>query len=49
MQNVNPGMGVTQFNGMKPKNSINMGGVEWTLRRDATDSTTVFPSKGELA
>lgn len=43
MQNVNPGMGVTQFNGMKPKNSINMGGVEWTLRRDATDSTTVFP------
>ncbi|AWY07194.1 hypothetical protein [Aeromonas phage SD04] len=43
MQNVNAGMGVTQFNGMKPKNSINMGGVDWTLRRDATDSTTMFP------
>lgn len=43
MQNVNTGMGVTQVNGMKPKNSINMGGVDWTLRRDATDSTTMFP------
>lgn len=43
MQNVNQDMGVTQFNGMKPRNSIVMGGVEWSLRRDATDSTTMFP------
>lgn len=43
MQNINNGMGVTQFNGMKPKSSISVGGVEWALRRDATDSTTAFP------
>lgn len=50
MQNINNGMGVTQFNGMKPKSSISVGGVEWALRRDATDSTTAFPHpKGQLA
>lgn len=43
MQNINAGMGVTQFNGMKPRSTINIGGVEWSLRRDATDSTTMFP------
>lgn len=42
MQNFN-GMGVTQFNGMKPKQNINIGGVNWSLRRDATDSTAMFP------
>lgn len=44
MQNIqNNGIGVTQFNGMKPRNVINMGGVEWILKRDATDSSAVFP------
>lgn len=40
MQN---GIGVTQFNGMSPKSSIYVNGIDWKLRRDATDSTTAFP------
>lgn len=44
MQNVNVnGIGVTQFNGMKPRQVISIGGVNWSLRRDATDSSMVFP------
>ena len=40
MQSISNGVGVTQFNGMRPKNSINIGGVTWTLRRDATDAVS---------
>ncbi|UPT52983.1 hypothetical protein [Hafnia phage yong3] len=40
MQNL---AGVTQFNGMKPRTQINMGGIDWSLRRDATDASMVFP------
>lgn len=43
MQNINNGIGVTQFGGMKPRNVISIGGVNWSLRRDATDSSTAFP------
>lgn len=43
MQSINNGVGVTQFNGMRPKSNINIGGVSWNLRRDATDSSMVFP------
>lgn len=44
MQNSNPnGIGVTQFNGMRPRQNISIGGVLWSLRRDATDSSMVFP------
>lgn len=41
---INPsGVGVTQVNGLKPRQSITVGGVEWQLRRDATDASTEFP------
>lgn len=44
MQNINQnGVGVTQFNGMRPRQNIAIGGVQWSLRRDATDSSMVFP------
>lgn len=44
MQNINQnGAGVTQFNGMRPKQIIEIGGVKWSLRRDATDSSMAFP------
>jgi hypothetical protein len=43
MQSISNGVGVTQFNGMRPKNSINIGGVTWSLRRDATDASMMFP------
>ena len=43
MQSINNGVGVTQFNGMRPKNNITIGGVNWSLRRDATDSSMMFP------
>lgn len=44
MQNINnTGAGVTQFNGMRPRQNIMIGGVNWSLRRDATDSSMVFP------
>ncbi|AVQ09775.1 hypothetical protein [Salmonella phage GSP032] len=44
MQTTNTnGIGVTQFNGMKPRHTISIGGVDWSLRRDATDSSMVFP------
>lgn len=44
MHNINQnGIGVTQFNGMRPRNSITIGGVVWNLRRDATDSSMMFP------
>lgn len=42
MQNMN-GVGVTQFGGMKPRHNISIGGVNWSLRRDATDSSMMFP------
>ena len=43
MQNV-PGTsaGVTQMNNLKARQSITVGGVEWKLRRDATDPSTDF-------
>ena len=44
MQNINShGVGVTQFNGMRPRHNITIGGVTWNLRRDATDASMVFP------
>lgn len=44
MQNMNHnGAGVTQFNGMRPRPNIEIGGVNWSLRRDATDSSMMFP------
>lgn len=44
MQNIKTnGIGVTQFNGMRPRNMFTIGGVNWSLRRDATDSSTFFP------
>lgn len=44
IQNANPnGVGVTQFNGMRPRHNIMIGGVNWSLRRDATDSSMMFP------
>lgn len=44
MQNImTNGIGVTQFNGMRPRQAITIGGITWTLRRDATDSSTMFP------
>lgn len=50
-QNINPmlpqqqkvGVGVTQVSGLKPKSTVTVRGVDYTLRKDATDSTTVFP------
>lgn len=39
----NNGAGVTQFNGMRPRQNIEIGGVNWSLRRDATDSSMMFP------
>lgn len=35
--------GVTQFNGMVPKTNLQVSGLDWRLRRDATDSSTTFP------
>lgn len=43
MQNTAIGAGVTQVNGMTPKALIEVGGLDWRLRRDATDSSTSFP------
>lgn len=43
MQSPMVSAGVTQFNGMTPKPLIQVGGLDWRLRRDATDSSTSFP------
>lgn len=37
------GVGVTQFNGMTPKKVIRIAGVDWHLRKDATDIAATFP------
>lgn len=44
MQNTIPGTsaGVTQMNNLKAPQSIMVGGVEWRLKRDATDPSTDF-------
>lgn len=36
-------MAVTQINGQKAKQTIMVNGVEWHLKKDATDPSTVFP------
>lgn len=36
-------LGIAQFKGQKPKQTINLGGVEWRLRRDAADPSSPFP------
>ena len=36
-------MAVTQINGQKAKQTILVNGVEWHLKKDATDPSTVFP------
>lgn len=43
MQQYSPEIGVTQVNGLRPKEAIVMPGIEWRLRRDASDATTSFP------
>jgi len=43
MQNTMVSAGVTQFSGMNPKALINIGGLDWKLRKDATDSSMSFP------
>lgn len=43
MHNQENGVGVTQVGNLKPKQSIVIGGVEWVLRRDATDASMEFP------
>lgn len=43
MQNVpGTGAGVTQMNNLKARQTITVGGVDWKLRRDATDPSTDF-------
>lgn len=43
MQSPMVSAGVTQFDGMTPRPLMQVGGLDWRLRRDATDSSTVFP------
>lgn len=36
-------MSVTQINGKRAKQQIVVNGVTWTLKKDATDPSTIFP------
>ncbi|QPD96176.1 hypothetical protein [Enterobacter phage N5822] len=46
MQSISNGVGVTQFNGMRPKNSINIGGVTESAPRCYRCVNDVSTSKG---
>lgn len=36
-------VGVTQMSGLRPKQTIRVQGIDWQLRRDATDAAMEFP------